>query len=76
MGDLRRGAVDRRRTSAVFGNLGYPSAGMTRYVEGLASGERVGDPRDRFMAGGTAALLRLALGLSPATFCVDTACAS
>ncbi len=75
-GDARRGAVDRSRTTAVFGNLGYPSAGMNRVGEDVAFGEAAADPRDRFMSGGTAALLHLALGLAPDVFCLDTACAS
>jgi 3-oxoacyl-(acyl-carrier-protein) synthase/3-hydroxymyristoyl/3-hydroxydecanoyl-(acyl carrier protein) dehydratase/1-acyl-sn-glycerol-3-phosphate acyltransferase len=70
------GDVDRSRTTAVFGNLGYPSAGMTRWLEGQAFGEDGGDPRNRFLGGGTAAILQAALRLAPDVFCLDTACAS
>ena len=76
-GDARRGAVDRRRVSAVFGNLGFPSAGMTQLAESVWHGDAVTvDPRNRFMAGGAAALLERALGLAPGVMCLDTACAS
>jgi acyl transferase domain-containing protein/3-hydroxymyristoyl/3-hydroxydecanoyl-(acyl carrier protein) dehydratase len=76
-GDKREGAVDRSRVSAVFGNLGFPSAGMTRYAEAVWQGqEPLPDPRNRFMAGGAAALLGEALGLGPGVMCLDTACAS
>jgi len=76
-GDGREGAVDRSRVSAVFGNLGFPSAGMTRYAEAVWQGQQLlPDPRNRFMAGGAAALLSEALGLGPGVMCLDTACAS
>ena len=76
-GDQRRGQVDRSRVSAVFGNLGFPSAGMTRYAEASWQGEaELPDARNRFMAGGAAHLLAQALGLGPGVLCLDTACAS
>ena len=76
-GDQRRGQVDRSRVSAVFGNLGFPSAGMTRYAEAAWQGEaELPDPRNRFMSGGAAHLLEQALGLGPGVLCLDTACAS
>jgi acyl transferase domain-containing protein/3-hydroxymyristoyl/3-hydroxydecanoyl-(acyl carrier protein) dehydratase/1-acyl-sn-glycerol-3-phosphate acyltransferase len=76
-GDDRRGAVDRSRVGAVFGNLGFPTVEMSRHAESVwfGGGSRV-DPRNRFMGGGAAALLERALGLAPGVFCLDTACAS
>jgi 3-oxoacyl-(acyl-carrier-protein) synthase/3-hydroxymyristoyl/3-hydroxydecanoyl-(acyl carrier protein) dehydratase len=76
-GDDRKGAVDRSRVSAIFGNLGFPSAGMTRYAEAVWQGaEDLPDARNRFMAGGAADLMAQALGLGPNAMCLDTACAS
>ena len=77
-GDDRRGVVARPRVGAVFGNLGFPIAEMSRYAESVWQGESQAkvDPRNRFMAGGAAALLERALGLAPGVFCLDTACAS
>jgi len=76
-GDHRDGEVDRARVSATFGNLGFPSAGMTRYAEALWQGEQaLPDARNRFMASGAADLVRTALGLGPQVMCLDTACAS
>ena len=63
------------RTHAIFGNLGYPSASMTRWVEAAHAGAALPDPRTRFMSGGAADRLRDALGLE-SSFCLDTACAS
>ena len=80
-GDGRSGAVPRKRTGAVFGNLGFPSEGMAAFArsvwmpDGQGRPEAV-DPRNRFMSGGTAALLRRALGLGDGAFCLDAACAS
>lgn len=75
-GDGRAGAVLRPRAGAVFGNLGFPSLGSASYAQGVFTGEGGGDPRNRFMSGGTAALLRRALGLGAGSFCLDAACAS
>ena len=75
-GDDRRGPQDRARVSAVFGNLGFPSTEMARFAEAVWKSEERPDARNRFMAGGAAALVREALGLGPDTFCLDTACAS
>ena len=76
-GDLRTGAVDRSRVSAVFGNLGFPSAGMSKFAESIwLQEEAPGAPQNRFMSGGCAALLERALGLAPGVMCLDTACAS
>ncbi len=61
-GDDRSGDVNRSRVSATFGNLGFPSAGMTRYAEALWQGEQtLPDARNRFMASGAAELVREAL---------------
>jgi acyl transferase domain-containing protein/3-hydroxymyristoyl/3-hydroxydecanoyl-(acyl carrier protein) dehydratase/1-acyl-sn-glycerol-3-phosphate acyltransferase len=75
-GDGRAGAVLRPRAGAVFGNLGFPSLGSASYARGIFTGEGGGDPRNRFMSGGTAALLARAFGLGAGSFCLDAACAS
>ena len=74
--------VARPRTGAIFGNLGFPSEGMAAFARSVWTGNGHGpegaavDPRNRFMSGGTATLLRRALGLGAGVFCVDAACAS
>ncbi len=79
-GDGRTGAVARLRTGAVFGNLGFPTEGMAEYARSVWTANGRGgapvDARNRFMSGGTAALLRRALGLGAGAFCLDAACAS
>ncbi len=75
-GDLQSGAVNRSRVTAVFGNLGFPTSEMSRFAEAAWTGAESPDPRNRFMSGGSAALLRDALGLGDQTYCVDCACAS
>ncbi len=80
------GTAARPRTGAVFGNLGFPSEGMAAFARSVWIGQgnsdvdgrekAAVDPRNRFMSGGTAALLRRALGLGAGAFCVDAACAS
>ena len=69
------------RVGAIVGNLGFPTAYMAAFCEqvwsGAASGDGGGvDPRNRFMSGGTAALLERALALEAGSFCLDAACAS
>jgi acyl transferase domain-containing protein/3-hydroxymyristoyl/3-hydroxydecanoyl-(acyl carrier protein) dehydratase/1-acyl-sn-glycerol-3-phosphate acyltransferase len=76
-GDDRRGSVTRPRVAAVFGNLGFPTESMNRYAEALWFGATPRpDARNRFMSGGTAAVLERALGLMPGVMALDTACAS
>ncbi|MEZ4459124.1 MAG: beta-ketoacyl synthase N-terminal-like domain-containing protein [bacterium] len=75
-GDHATGPVDRGRVTAVFGNLGFPTAGMSRFAEDVWTGKNPSDSRNRFMSGGTASLLREALGLGAQTYCIDCACAS
>ena len=87
-GDARAGSGHgvlpgaRPRTGAIFGNLGFPSEGMAAFARSVWTGDRRGpgdaavDPRNRFMSGGTAALLGRALGLGAGAFCIDAACAS
>lgn len=81
-GDTRRGRVRRDRVAAIFGNLGFPTGEMCRYVEALrwaelgAQAEAPVDPRNRFMSGGALELLQRALGLDTGGFCLDAACAS
>jgi acyl transferase domain-containing protein len=87
-GDARAGArngdlpVARPRTGAIFGNLSFPSEGMAAFARSVWTGDGRGpegaavDPRNRFMSGGTAILLRRALGLQAGVFCIDAACAS
>jgi acyl transferase domain-containing protein/3-hydroxymyristoyl/3-hydroxydecanoyl-(acyl carrier protein) dehydratase len=64
------------RVGAVFGNLGFPSAGMAEYAHGVWSGRGGGDARNRYMGGGCAALLQRALGLEAGSVGIDAACAS
>ncbi|MEL6347457.1 MAG: beta-ketoacyl synthase N-terminal-like domain-containing protein, partial [Myxococcota bacterium] len=76
------------RTGAIFGNLSFPSAGLSHFAEatwleqawGADALRRLGitkpDPRNRFMSGLPALLLKQALGLGGESFCLDAACAS
>lgn len=64
------------RVGAIFGNLGFPTAHMAAFCEQVWTGEGSVDPRNRFMSGGTAALLERALALEAGSFCLDAACAS
>lgn len=64
------------RVGAIFGNLGFPTAHMAAFCEQVWSGEGEVDPRNRFMSGGTAAMLERALALQAGSFCLDAACAS
>ncbi|MCA9719929.1 MAG: polyketide synthase, partial [Myxococcales bacterium] len=83
-GDRRRGATDRPRVTAVLGNLGFPTAEMSRYAEsrwldpalGEPAGAAPADPRNRFMSSGPARLLERALGIAGGAFSLDCACAS
>ncbi len=69
---------------AVFGNLSFPSAGMSRFAErtwlGEALADAVGipssDARNRFSSGLPAHLVARALGLGAGAYCLDAACAS
>ncbi len=72
-----------QRVAGVFGNLSFPSSGLSRFAEGVWLGEvaaRAGvpksDPRNRFMSGMPAAVLAKALGLGGGAFALDAACAS
>ncbi len=69
------GAVGGPRVAAVFGNLGFPSAGFAAFAESRWLDRPGGDPRDRFHGSGPARMLEAALGVGSA-FCVDAACAS
>jgi acyl transferase domain-containing protein/3-hydroxymyristoyl/3-hydroxydecanoyl-(acyl carrier protein) dehydratase len=64
------------RVGAIFGNLGFPTAHMAAFCEQVWTGEGQGDSRNRFMSGGTAAMLERALALEAGSFCLDAACAS
>lgn len=64
------------RVGAIFGNLGFPTAHMAAFCEQVWTGEGDIDPRNRFMSGGTAAMLERALALDAGSFCLDAACAS
>ena len=64
------------RVGAIFGNLGFPTAHMAAFCEQVWTGEGDIDPRNRFMSGGTAAMLERALALHAGSFCLDAACAS
>ncbi len=73
---LQQSRVASGRIGAVFGNLGFPSAGMAAYAHAVWSGRDAGNPRDRHMSGGCAALLQEALALQAGSLCIDAACAS
>ena len=75
-GDRRDGVVDRPRVAAVFGNLGFPTSGMSQLAEAAWFGDAIPDTRNRFMNSGPARLLEEALGLQAGVFCLDAACAS
>ncbi|MCC6592369.1 MAG: acyltransferase domain-containing protein [Xanthomonadales bacterium] len=64
------------RVGAVVGNLGFPSEAMADYADRVWRGLSPGDPRNRAMSGGTAAVLAQALALSAGSWCLDAACAS
>ncbi|MBL8299603.1 MAG: hypothetical protein JNN30_14800 [Rhodanobacteraceae bacterium] len=64
------------RVGAIFGNLGFPTTQMAAFCEQVWTGEGEVDPRNRFMSGGTAAMLERALALQAGSFCLDAACAS
>lgn len=65
------------RTGAIFGNLGFPTRGMSAFAEAVwgATQDAV-DPRNRFGAGLPALLLGRALGLDTPSLALDAACAS
>ncbi len=71
------------RVAAVFGNLSFPSAALSRYSERVwldsahaaAAGLRPVDARNRFMSGLPVHLVARALRLGPG-FALDAACAS
>ena len=64
------------RVGAVVGNLGFPSEAMADYADRVWRGRPPGDPRNRAMSGGSAAVLAQALGLTAGSWCLDAACAS
>ncbi|MGH1345638.1 MAG: beta-ketoacyl synthase N-terminal-like domain-containing protein [Nannocystales bacterium] len=76
---LRDAGLERapERTGAIFGNLGFPTRGMSAFAEAVwgASTDTV-DPRNRFGAGLPALLLARALGLDSPSLALDAACAS
>ena len=72
-----KGRAPEGRRAAVMGLLGFPSGGLAQLAEttwGLS--EVPVDPRDRFMSGLPALLLREGLGLEGPAFSLDAACAS
>ena len=66
------------RVGAVFGNLSFPSASMSRYAEAIWRDESAARPdaRNRFASGLPALLLEQALNLKAGAFALDAACAS
>lgn len=76
---LRDAGFDRTpaRAGAIFGNLGFPTRGMSAFAEAVwgATDDDV-DPRNRFGSGLPALLLGRALGLQAPAFALDAACAS
>ncbi|MCB9744328.1 MAG: hypothetical protein H6740_17150 [Alphaproteobacteria bacterium] len=73
---------DLARVGLVMGNLSFPSAGQSRYAEGVWFGDSAldrpqdADPRERFNSGLPAHLTARALGLGGGAFALDAACAS
>ncbi|MCB9669268.1 MAG: polyketide synthase dehydratase domain-containing protein [Alphaproteobacteria bacterium] len=67
---------DGRRVGAIFGNLSYPSAGLSAYAEAVWFGRQRPDAMNRFMSGMPAHLLAASLGLGGPAFALDAACAS
>jgi len=79
--------TSKARIGAVFGNLSFPSASMSRYAESVWMATQTGapadsasearpDPRNRFSSGLPALLLERALSLEAGAFALDAACAS
>ncbi|MGY4711372.1 beta-ketoacyl synthase N-terminal-like domain-containing protein [Mycolicibacterium sp. CBM1] len=64
------------RTGLIVGNLSYPSAGNTEFVESVWTGRGQVDPRNRFSSGLPVALVAGAMGLTGPAFALDAACAS
>jgi acyl transferase domain-containing protein/3-hydroxymyristoyl/3-hydroxydecanoyl-(acyl carrier protein) dehydratase/1-acyl-sn-glycerol-3-phosphate acyltransferase len=78
------------RIGAVFGNLSFPSASMSRFAESVwmsahtdgadhafcVPGRPRPDPRNRFNSGLPALILERALALEAGAFALDAACAS
>jgi len=72
------------RVGAVFGNLSFPSASMSRYAESVWRGDSTTstsspnkpDARNRFTSGLPALLLEQALDLDAGAVALDAACAS
>ncbi len=65
------------RVGAVFGNLGFPSEAMAAFADQVWRGGKIDiDPRNRYMSGGSAAILAEALSLDAGCFSLDAACAS
>ena len=75
------GSLD--KVGAVFGNLGFPSAAMSRFAEttwlgsdAATAGIPVQDATNRYMSGLPAHLLAKTLGLGAGALALDAACAS
>ncbi len=69
------------RCGAIFGNLSFPTEGMSRWGEALLLAESgrpggAADPRNHMMSGLPAEILRRGLGLGGESFALDAACAS
>lgn len=78
---LKPGDAGLARIGAIFGNLSFPTEGMSAWGESVllaASGRSAptADPRNHFMSGLPAELLRRALGLGGDCYALDAACAS
>ena len=74
---LRDAGARPRRVGAVFGNLSFPSASMSRFAESVWFGNGTQpDPRNRFSSGLPALILERALDLQAGAFALDAACAS
>lgn len=74
LAQTQRGA--NHRVGAIFGNLGFPSEGMARFADEVWRGQTLSDPRNRFMSGGSAEVLKQSLALDAGSVSLDAACAS
>ena len=63
-------------TGLIVGNLSYPSASATAFVESVWSGEGDVDPRNRFNSGLPVQLVAGAMQMTGPAFALDAACAS
>ncbi|MUL63451.1 hypothetical protein BOO86_03155 [Mycobacterium sp. CBMA 234] len=74
--DALGGSLATPRTGLIVGNLSYPSALGTAYVESVWHGRSDVDPRNRFSSGLPVQLVANAMQMTGPAFALDAACAS